>query len=423
MLDELRPVLHATKANDILGRLSDPRPEQALGAEMELGLLWAIKQVADVEIEPVLPHSSRRPEALSNGLFDRLSYIEISTLSDGKLSGEEDMHRAAHKIVAYANSVKKRGGANLYFTFNETSSWANNVYTRKHCVTPGFELDQRLKNQILAWLEDSSHSERIPLRLQNEHIDVLIEVKSHPQRQGFNFFSSLPPLAHDIEDNPLFSRLKDKEDQLSGAPEESLKVIFVADGGSRLLRRLRDTDHLRRYKSGAQIIQHFLNKSSVHVVCVFSPLRQQFFYDRSRSLSWQVSLFCQNNITVHEEKMERLAQILPAPRFEGYQARSLHKQKLFEASARGWYLGTEITFGRSRETMKISARLLHEYLAGKMSREQFERVAFGEDNYFRRWLDGGYALRNAKFESAGIDEDDDYVIFEFVPDPAASPLK
>jgi hypothetical protein len=240
MLDELRPLLHAAKANDILGRLSDPRPDQALGAEMELGLLWTIKQVADVKIEPALPYSSSRPEALSNGLFDRPSYIEIATLSDGKLSGEEDMHRAAHKIVAYANSVKRRGGANLYFTFNETSSWANNVYTRKHCVTPGFELDQPLKDQILAWLKNSSGSERMPLRLQNEHIDVLIEVKSHPQRQGFNFFSSLPPLAHDIEDNPLFSRLKDKADQLSGVPEEALKVIFVADGGSRLLRRLRD---------------------------------------------------------------------------------------------------------------------------------------------------------------------------------------
>ena len=39
----------------------------------------------------------------------------------------------------------------------------------------------------------------------------------------------------------------------------------------------------RKYKSGAQIIQHFLNKSSVQVVCVFSPLRQSFFCDRSRS--------------------------------------------------------------------------------------------------------------------------------------------
>ncbi len=423
MLDDMRPLLHTAKRNDILGRLSDSRPEQALGAEMELGLLWAIKQVADVEIEPLLPHSSSKPEALSTGLFEKLSYIEIATLSDGRLSGEEVMHRAAHKIVAYANSIKKRGGANLYFTFNETSSWENNVYTRKHRVTPGFELDQPLKDQIFAWLKNSSDSEKIPLRLQNEHIDVLIEVRSHPQKQGFNFFSSLPPLAHDIEDNPLFSRLKDKADQLSGVPKDALKVIFVADGGSRLLRRLDRRDPMKLYKSGTEIIRHFLNKSSVHAVCVFSPSRQSFFPSSSATLHWQVSLFCQENCIVDEDKIERVAEKLPSPRFEGYQARSLHKQGLFNPSEAGWYLGSEIATGGIPETMKISSRLLHEYLAGKISPEQFERFAFAQGNEFRLWLEGGYTLRNARFESAGIDEDDDYVIFEFVPDPAASPLK
>jgi hypothetical protein len=423
MLDELRPILHTTKANDILGRLADSRPEQALGAEMELGLLWAIKQVADVEIEPALPHSSSRPEALSTGLFGQISYIEITTLSDGKLSGEEDMRRATHKIVAYANSIKKRGGANLYFTFNDTSSWENNVYTRKHCVTPSFELDQCLKDQISAWLKNYSGSEGVPLRLQNDHIDVLIEVKNHPQRQGFNFFSRLPPLAHDIEDNPLFSRLKEKADQLSSVPEDALKIIFVSDGGSRLLRLIQHRDHLRRYKSGAQIIQHFLDRSSVHAVCVFAPHRQKYFFDRSASLSWQVSLFCRNGIILPDDKLKKLAQALPAPRVEGYQARSLHKQGVFEPDAPGWYLGTEISFGGISQTMKMSARLLHEYLAGKISSEQFERNAFGEGNDFRQLLERGYALRNAKFESAGVDEDDDYIIFEFSADPAASLLK
>ena len=73
--------------------------------------------------------------------------------------------------------------------------------------------------------------------------------------------------------------------------------------------------------------------------------------------------------------------------------------------------------------MRISARLLHEYLAGKMPPERFEHFAFAKGNEFRLWLEGGCTIRNVTFESAGIDEDDDYVVFEFVPDPAASPLK
>ncbi len=422
MMDDLRPLLDSKKANDLLARLSNDKPEQALAAEMELGLLWGIQQVADIEIEPTLPNSSRRPEALSTGLFDRPSYIEITTLSDGKLSGEENMQRATQKIVDFANTIDKGRGNYLYLTFSETSSWSGNVFTREHCVTSDFQLDQVLKDQIFTWLKNSSDSERIPLRLKNERIDVVIESKSHRQRQGFNFFSSLPPLAYDIENNPLFGRLEDKGDQLSGVSVGALKVIFVADGGSRLLRLLRQRDHLNRYKSGAEIIEHFLHKSSVDGVCVFSPFRQSSFLSSSDNLSWRVSLFSPNDRPLPEEKLRKLAGTLPAPRLEGYQARSLQKQGVFTPSARGWYLGSEITTGEPL-TMKISARLLQEYLAGKISPEQFKRFARGENNQFQRWLEQGYTLSNAKFERAGIDEDDDYVIFEFLPDPAASPLK
>lgn len=423
MMDDLRPLLDTTKVTDILARLSKARPEQALGAEMELGLLWGIRQVADLKVEPALPNSSKRPEALSADLFGKPSYIEITTLSDGKLSGEEDMHRAAHKIVAFANKIETAAGKHLYFNFTQINLREAHGYTRKHGITPNFELDEHLKDQIARWINTSSKSDRKPLALQNEHIDVVIEFKIHPQKPGFNFFSSLPPLAYDIEKNPLYAALKEKAHQVSGVPDDALKVIFVADGGSRLLRLINDTDHQRLYKSGAQIIWHFLNKSSVHGVCVFSPFRQQFFPDRSRSLSWQVSLFCQNNVTLPEEKLQKLAETLPAPKFEGYQARSLHKQGLFDPGAQGWYLGTQIAYGRNHHTMKMSALLLHEYLAGKISREQFERNAFGEGNDFKRWLESGYALCNARFESAGLDEDDDYVIFEFSPDPALSSLK
>ena len=72
--------------------------------------------------------------------------------------------------------------------------------------------------------------------------------------------------------------------------------------------------------------------------------------------------------------------------------------------------------------MKISARLLQEYLAGKVSKDEFERLVFGEKNPFGQWLQQGHTISNVKFENAGIDEDDDYVIFEFMPNPSASRL-
>jgi len=141
MLDDLRPLLDTTKTKDILARLSEAKPEQALGAEMELGLLWGIQQVADLQVEPVLPSSSKRPEAFSEDLFGKPSFIEITTLSNGKLSGEDDMHRAVHQIIALANTVKNSCGKYLYFTFIQQSRRDGNRYTRKHGITSEFVLD------------------------------------------------------------------------------------------------------------------------------------------------------------------------------------------------------------------------------------------------------------------------------------------
>src|SRR6185312_3841771 len=116
MLDDVRPLLTAKKVNDLTGRLSDKkRPEQLIGVEMELGLLWGIKQFAHLEVDPVIPDSTRVPEAYSKDFFGAASYIEVTTISDGKLAGEADMQRAAQKMVEFANTFRKRSGSHLYF--------------------------------------------------------------------------------------------------------------------------------------------------------------------------------------------------------------------------------------------------------------------------------------------------------------------
>src|SRR5579859_5815563 len=146
MLDELRPLLSAKTVSNLLGRLNDTkRPEQLIGAERELGLLWGLGQAAKLEVEPTIPNSSRVPEAYSAALFGTPSYIEVTTISDGKLSGEADMQRAAQKMVEFANSVRRRSGKNLYFSFAETNYWEGSRYFREHHIAPDFELTDSMK--------------------------------------------------------------------------------------------------------------------------------------------------------------------------------------------------------------------------------------------------------------------------------------
>ena len=419
MLDDLRPLLlEKKKVNDLLSRLKNKKSEQVLGAEMELALLWGIKQVADIEIEPILPNSARKPEAYTEGLFDTPSYIEITTLSDGGLSGEKEMSRAAQTITTFSNSIKKSTGNFMYYTFQESSSWKEGSFTRQRCVTSDFELDDIQKAQLRAWILVCKSSDR--LRLQNDKIDVTIEIKAHRQKEGFNFWCSLPPLAYDIEDNPLYKRLEDKERQLSGVHEKYYKVIFLADGGSSLLKNLTDKDHLQLYKSGQEIINKFMENTSIDLVFVFSPKRNNSsFHPALDNLNWQVSLFSKNDKEVSLEKLNKLLTLMPAPRFEGYQARSLQKQTAFYPLSRGWYLGKKITTGKIL-TMKISARALQEFLAGDITQDQFEDTTLGEKSHFKLWLMQGYTISDVKFESAGRDKDDDYIVFSFDKNPSAS---
>jgi len=420
MLDNLSPLLTPKKVNDLIGRLADKkRPAQLIGAEMELGLLWGIKQVAKIQVDPAIPDSRRVPEALSEDLFNAPSYVEVTTISDGKLSGEADMQRAAQKIVEFANTCRKKCGNSLHFSFGEKSFWEGNKYFREHHIASDFGLTDSMKSEIRSWI-NSPGFEKTSLKLQAETISVTIESRDHVQKPGFNFFSSLPPLAYDIEDNPLFKALEEKCDQLAGAPSSTLKVIFIADGGSRLLRHVSERDHLGLHKSGAEIVRHFLRKRDIDLVCVFSPFRQQSHsYDR-RPLQWRVTHFegRERRVTSYGN-LEKLVHCMPIPRFEGYQARVIQKQSGFSPAARGWYLGTKIGVGKERITVKMSTRRLQEFLAGRITPERFHDDVAGK-NLFEKWLIDGYVISDARFESAGVDEDDDYVVLEFRRDPAAA---
>jgi len=421
MLDDVRPLLLAKKVNDLTRRLSDKKnPKQLIGGEMELGLLWGIKQVAHLQVDPAIPNSTRVPEAYSQDFFDLPSYIEVTTVSDGKLSGEEHMQRAAQKIVEFANSYRLKCGNYLFFSFAERNYWEGSDFFREHHIEADFDLTDSMKSDIRNWVNAPEFA-TTPLSLQSQDISVTIVSKKYRQKPGFNFFSPLPSLAYHVEDNPLFETLEAKRRQLAGVPAPALKVIFVADGGSRLLRHLTQRDTLRQYKSGEQIINHFLQKSDVDLVSVFSPERKWPLQPHIDSLNWKVTALPGAAKRIHTfSNLEKLTQALPKPRFEGYQARSIQKQSGSSPSARGWYLGTWIGSGKEKITVKISARLLQELMAGKITPQQFQHAAFSDENPFKRWLDDGYVISGTRLESAGMDEDDDRVVFEFQRDPAAA---
>jgi hypothetical protein len=240
----------------------------------------------------------------------------------------------------------------------------------------------------------------------------------------FRTFTTMPPVATHPEDNPIYKALRKKERQLSGVTSGTLKCIFLGDAGCRMLRELRPLGPID--VSGDQVIRHFMNKSSIDVVCVFSAYREFPSFDGFKSPRWKVSLYDRHTPQPEDdhERLDRLAACLPAPRLEGYQARSWHRQGAFDPQGRGVYLGCNMTSKNTSVTIRISARLALEFMAGRITPEQFHHFSFGEHrNLFDQEFSRGMTIKSARIEHTGLDKDDDYFIFELEPDVSAHPLK
>ena len=426
MLDALSPLMPRTKTNDLLARLESKNAKSALAAEVELGLLWAISHVAHLEIEPTLAGSSSRPDAFSRDLFaGRPAVIEITAISDDTFSGEIQMERAANIIGQFANRERKGAAAHLHFEFLEENRQQKGYRRRVRRITTDFKLTPAFEVILRCWLKAPDWPNPEAIRLTDTEIDVVIRWKQHVHPRG-RTFSSMPAVADHAEDNPVFKALQKKERQISGAPGGSLKCIFLGDAGCRMLRELKPLGPTE--VSGDHVIKYFLAQSSVDIVCVFSPYRalHQLFGGGSRAPQWRVSLYTRKAepIPANYELLNKMVEAMPKPQLEGYQARSWHQQGMFDPQGKGIYLGLKMTTKSSATSISISARMVLELLSGRITLEEFQNFAFGQnDNLFDRQFKSGMTIQSARLERAGLDEDDDYLVFDMEPDWGAQRLR
>jgi hypothetical protein len=437
MLDELAPLLAPGKGKDILGRLNHPKNvEQALPAEMELALLWAIQSLGDLEIEPEWWGDSKRPDAITDTLVPgRTVAIEIAATSDNAISGEEAMDAIALQIGAEADRAEKGVGSFLYFTFHEESGYVAGRYVRRRLAPKGFKLTDSMSAEIQNWVA-SGRSVHERLRVQGDGLNVEVDRKTHRQTRYHNIHCSMPPETHSLEDNPLFELLRRKKRQLNAASPGTLRIIFVADIGSTLLQRMGrggEHDWTNRRVSGSQIIGHFIitYAKEVDAVVAFSPYKELSSFASADLLGrkprrWAVSYCGSPTLPEPPDALQRIAELLPEPHYEGYQARSLFRQGAFSPKGRG-HLGMTIKSTKGLDDLRVEfpARMLLDLLAGRMTEEQFRRRLNhpGSHNIFELWLSRGMTISRAEMAPRDIDEDDDHIVLYFSDDPAARAFK
>lgn len=428
MLNDLSDRMDSAKRSDIRARLESKRVDQALPAEMELGVLWALAKLGDVEIEPEW-FGARKPDAYSEHLFAPFPCaVEVTAISDARLSQEDEMRRISARLSELSNTVLKGSGKHLQFTFAEESGHTPEGYVRRRRIDRHFVPDAATSQALRTWVEQA---DRIPrLEVVQGNTQFVVTWHDIPQHPLSNFFSTMPAEAYSLEDNPLFEALSEKKRQLTIPNFEGLRCIVVADAGARMLRELNPNMQSPGTVNGRQVIEHFLRMAerAVDVVVVLSPSREAHNFNwKKEKRQWQANSFVRPDRVLDQSGVSKMVAHLPPPRFEGYQARSLQQQALFRRDARGWYLGTHISSTGEAMTIKVSARALLDLLAGRITLSQFQYFTGLEDkpnqrNMFAHRLNQGDVLSAIEIEPGGIDKDDDWLVVHLKQDPAAAAL-
>lgn len=432
MLSELADRMSDEKSRDLLQRLENKRVDQALPAEMELALIWALSRMGDLDIEPEWWGGSSRPDAVTESfVLGRCVAIEIAATNDNTISGDQAMDRIALQVVDFANSIKKTTGNYLFFVFGSANTRKNGRSVRQRLAPDGYQLSENDKEAIRNWIVSGSISSE-KLEIKGAGLHVTVEKRDYKQTRHHNYFNHIPPEAYSIDDNPLAYVLGRKITQLKSADADIVRIVMIADVGSTLLRRIGTfgEQNTTGYRfSGTEIIKEFISKNakSVDAVVVITPRRKSQLWPRD-DLQWAAYTFCNDSTlaTSIKDSMSKLVTHLPKPRFEGYQARSLFLQGAFSPTSRGWYLGMNMTSSHDNLTVSVSARLLLDLLAHKITPQQF-RYFLGdkpnETGFFAHQLNRGQTITKVEMGPRLIDSDDDYLILHFSEDPAAKDLQ
>lgn len=431
MLDELGPWLFRSKATDLLKRLENVSPDQAIPAEFELALDWAVTKMARLEIDR--PMANRTPDIYSPDLLPSGPVsIDVAAISDALLSGEAFMRRAARIINKACDEIQKGSSVHLHYTFHERRQYVRDDsgrsrFDRRRLITKSFQMDSQLRTALAGWLK--SGKSRKALVWSGKNINVTITWREdyvHPQ---LNTFCTMPSLAYDLRENPVYHVLKSKADQLYAVPNGTHRGIFLGDAGCQLFNDIYRVDRVNHTFSGQQVIESFLaDESNIDFVAVFSVKRAKSgSWDSWKNPRiWYLYVFEQKGSSqkINFSRVQHLRDALPEPYLSGYEARSWHEQGFFSPQARGQYLPTTISAGRQSMTVQISARAVQELLAGRLTAKEFENWTVARlANPFEQQLALGRTISNVSFVPKGVKGDDDYLVFTFKDDPAAAPLK
>ncbi|HKS27872.1 MAG TPA: hypothetical protein VJS44_08640 [Pyrinomonadaceae bacterium] len=226
--------------------------------------------------------------------------------------------------------------------------------------------------------------------------------------------------------NTIYNRLSEKAYKLVNADCSHPLGLIVCNGGYSLFNHSRNWDSY----GFSEVIRYLLQEYPAISFILTITIEQHFGFNSYSEVKMQLYEGASFN-SIGENllnSISKLNEVLPIPERDAKNAVYLLKASGKTQKGSSFWGGLEM----SSEEVTISARVILELLAGKITQEDFFKVyrfvpVDSETHYygnpFAVKLEDGRLIKEVKFKKGENEEDDDWLVFRFGDaDPAISPF-
>lgn len=427
LIDDLAPVLEGAQLQAIVDRLNG-RDESRLHAMWEAVFLAVLSRMGPLRHEVALP-SGRAPDfEVDLGGFMLIG--DVRTVSDSGLDKNNPIDLLSDEIRRLAGKHRLPPNGFYYDVRGEMIGRHGNARQRLLLPARG-DLQRVIREDVEPFIRNLGSSPDAAAESVFQGEGYAFTIKYDPgQRFGGGGHAAYDVAASRTK-NPLYNALQSKADQLRTAPEDSVRLIIACDADSATLRRsalMRSPGTFTAREIAEDFLRQYSSIDLVLLVTVdeatggFLPkaeLKMKYDLVARRPQKRSVRLTYERLKEI-EERLQKALVDVPQPLQTPYNS----VLRLRETAAGPDMIGGYQIEGRR---MTLSARAVQRLLAGQITPEEFARAHDWDEpgrmpNPFRAALQRGHMIKSVKVESAG-DQDDDWLQFEFGPDPAQGPFR
>lgn len=399
-----RHVIALNRAND-----------ESLSAEWEVLVLNGLSKLMSVQHEvqvgsrnPDVLAEVGRPDAPERFVADiatayETSYHERNPIQ--RLSAE--LHARARRLGLAGHGFEVQVGGNMEGPLRKQRMMLK--------LPSKTRLDEFFKVAVDPFLADCVRDPNVSheMNIVDEGVDLRITFRPNSRTSGMTYPSFTTKYSK--VQNSVYSVLKRKAQQLRDTGFEGPRGVILCAADADLEASQGAGYGLRAITS--EIFRSNRSLSFVLTLWSLDPVfdRGEYRYHLYSNPDAKYPIGPETAAALH-----RLTSMLPEPRNSGTNA--LNELRFWRWKRGRYFYGS---WKMNETTVQISARVLMEYLAGRMSQEEFLARNGGDQDFipfFAHKLDMGQLLVDAEIKHEP-ERDDDWVIFRFgPPDPAIAPL-